>query len=203
MPRERIVIIDGENLTYGIRELLASDKESYAPRSVLLNYNYQGLINELLADQLPTSMSWFGAKLRIYDQTKDLKKQTTDIVYFQSKLINILSSQKIIFNKSGYLRARESKKCTRCKKSEWTLTEKGVDVAIAVEIIKSSGSNTEIILLSSDTDLIPAIKHSVELGTKVMFVSRETRPVNAISTAATSTRVMTKPIVQKYLNTKK
>lgn len=51
----RIVLIDGENLVYGLRHLLG-DNDSKASRSVIDSFNFRGLIEELLADNLPSEI---------------------------------------------------------------------------------------------------------------------------------------------------
>ena len=200
----RVVIIDGENLAYGVRELLAKKDEKYAPRAILLEYDFRGLIEELLEDQLPSKIIWFGAKLRYYDITPELKSKTKDMISFQAKFANsLMNRQKIIFSKAGYLRARETDICEGCKEVGWKLIEKGVDVAVATEVIKQASEKNEIILISSDSDLLPAVKYVIKNGAKVMFVGRETRPIASLSNIATSTRLITKPIAIKHKNVNK
>lgn len=63
---KRIVLIDGENLVYGLRHLLGTD-DTTADRSAIADFNFRGLLEEMLADNLPTQIFWFGAKLRIYN----------------------------------------------------------------------------------------------------------------------------------------
>jgi len=68
----RVVLIDGENLVYGIRHLL-SNNGNKAARSVVENFSFRGLIEELLADNLPAEVLWFGARLRLYEQSPEIK----------------------------------------------------------------------------------------------------------------------------------
>ena len=83
----RIVLIDGENLVYGIRQMLGNDV-SKAPRSVAENFNFRGLLEELLADNLPSEILWFGARLRLHEQSEDLKRKSSDAIKAQSRLVN-------------------------------------------------------------------------------------------------------------------
>ncbi len=65
----RIVLIDGENLVYGIRHMLGN-AGAKAPRSSVENFNFRDLLEEVLADNLPSEILWFGARLRLYEQIK-------------------------------------------------------------------------------------------------------------------------------------
>lgn len=64
----RIVLIDGENLTYGLRHLLG-DSGRLAGRFSISGFNYRGLLEDILADNLPAEILWFGARLRAYNQS--------------------------------------------------------------------------------------------------------------------------------------
>lgn len=193
----RIVLIDGENLVYGIRHMLA-DNGTKAPRSVLNDFNFRGLLEELLADNLPTEILWFGARLRLYDQSDDLKRKSTDAIKVQSRFVNQIQQQKISFVKVGYLRARESDPCENCSHQTWKLAEKGVDVGLAVRLVLEADSKTELVVLSADTDLLPAFIAAKKLGARLMHIGYETQPIYALTKASDITRTITLPLVQKY-----
>lgn len=193
----RIVLIDGENLVYGIRHLLGNNSNK-ATRSVVENYNFRGLIEELLADNLPSEVLWFGARLRLYDQTTDIKKKSSEAIKYQAKFVNLMQKQKITFIKVGYLRARESDACEKCGHKTWRLAEKGVDVGLAVRMVQEADKNTEIVVISADTDLLPAFQASSKLGSKLMHIGYETSPIYALTKASDKTRTITLPLAQKY-----
>ncbi|MGH7195789.1 MAG: NYN domain-containing protein [Candidatus Saccharimonadales bacterium] len=192
----KIVLIDGENLFYGLRRLVGG--EELASREVFQSYDFRGLIEELLADDLPSEILWFGARLRQYDETPELLTKTKRAIYLQSKLVNLLQSQKIPFIKVGYLRAREAESCPNCGQQEWKLLEKGVDVGVAARMMQEAASGREIVLMSADTDLLPAIRASNK-SSKVMYIGYEYQPISALSRQAYATRIITKPLAQKYL----
>ncbi len=193
----RIVLIDGENLVYGIRHLLG-DNGNKATRSLVENYNFRGLIEELLVDNLPSEVLWFGARLRLYDQTADIKKKSSEAIKYQAKFVNLIQKQKITFIKVGYLRARESDPCEKCGHKTWKLAEKGVDVGLAVRMVQEAGQDTEIVVISADTDLLPAFQASSKLGAKLMHIGYETSPIYALTKASDKTRTITLPLAQKY-----
>ncbi len=180
---------------YGLRHLLGNGDEK-AERLVLQGFNFRGLLEDILQDNLPAEVLWFGAKLRIYDENNDIKQKSESAVRLQSHFVNDIQKQKITFIKVGYLRAREVE-CERGHVS-WKLTEKGVDVGIAVRIVMEANANTEIVVVSADTDLLPALRAATKLGAKVLHISYEHRPVASLSRAASATRIITIPLAQKY-----
>lgn len=149
------MLIDGENLTYGLRQLLGTGDVT-ADRSVLEGFHFRGLIEEMFADQLPSEILWFGARLRVYDQSEEIKLKSKTAVRQQSYFVNDIQKQRITFIKIGYLRAREV--ALKDGSTEWKLVEKGVDVGLAVRIVSEANSETELIIVSADTDLLPAFK---------------------------------------------
>lgn len=192
---KRIVLIDGENLVYGLRHLLgAGDKK--AARSVVDGFNFRGLIEEVLADDLPSQILWFGARLRAYDQSEELKIKSESAIRQQAKFVNHIQKQQITFIKVGYLRAREVE--VGKGKTEWKLVEKGVDVGLAVRIITEANNNTEIVVISADTDLLPAFKAASKLGAKLLHIGYEYRPIAALSRVSNATRTITIPLARKY-----
>lgn len=191
----RIVLIDGENLVYGLRHLLGSDGKM-ADRFVVEGFDFRGLFEEILNDNMPSEILWFGARLRIYDGSEDIKLKSESAVRKQSYFVNDIQKQKITFIKVGYLRARE----VECGKGHqfWKLTEKGVDVGLAVRIIVEANDSTEIVVVSADTDLLPAYRAATKLGAKLIHIGYEHRPIASLSRAASATRVVTIPLARKY-----
>jgi len=193
----RIVLIDGENLVYGIRHMLGSGVNK-APRSAVENFNFRGLLEDLLADNMPSEILWFGARLRLYEQSDDLKRKSTDAIRAQSRFVNQIQQQKISFIKVGYLRARESDPCEKCSHQTWKLAEKGVDVGLAVRMVLEANSETELVVISADTDLLPSFIAAKKLEAKLMHIGYETRPIYALTKMSDITRTITLPLLQKY-----
>lgn len=189
-----IVLIDGENLTYGLRELITYPTDK-ANRSLIEGYDYRGLLEEIMSDVHIDQISWFGARLRVYNETPEIETKCRLVISNQAKLVNDLHYQQIQFVKVGYLRCHP----TNDDNTEFKLVEKGVDVGLAVELISRANPDTEIVLVSSDTDLIPAIKKAKQLGAKITFISYENRPIVSISRLSDRTRIITAPIAKRYL----
>lgn len=194
----RVVLIDGENFLHGIRAL-AGDGATLVSRENFVEYPFRSLLNEVLSDNTKAQVLYFGARLHRYDQTPLLLEKSERTILLQSRLVSTLQRQKINFIKVGYLRARETGKCSQCNHQEWILIEKGVDVGLATRMLAEADQDTEIVLISSDTDLLPAVRAAKQIGSKIMFVGYENQPILALIQLADLHRVITKTMVEKYL----
>ena len=72
------------------------------------------------------------------------------------------------------------------------LPEECVDVGIAVDMVRDAllGNADDIVLLSSDTDLIPAILVAREAGKEVTYVGFEDRLTKALFDKSNRTKVL-------------
>lgn len=195
---KRVVLIDGENLVYGLRILLGTD-EVMAERSLINAFDFRGMLEDLLADNLPTEILWYGARLRLYDQTPEIKLKSEAAIKNQSKFMNVIQQQKIHFVKVGYLRARETEPCVQCSHRSWRLAEKGVDVGLAVRMVAEAQEGVELVVVSADTDLLPAFKEAKKKGAHLLHIGYEYRPIAALSKISNTTRTITLPIARKHL----
>ena len=185
---KRIVFIDGENLLYGLRTLLGEGNNRLA-RPELNKFDFKGMIEELLSDNLPTQVLWFGARLRRYDQSEDLIMKSEAAIKLQARFMNHIQSQSI-----------ETEPCRNCSHTQWKLAEKGVDVGLAVRMVTEAGADTELVVVSADTDLLPAFKATAKCGSRIIHIGYEHRPITALSRAASITRTITFPLAAKYMS---
>ena len=79
--------------------------------------------------------------------------------------------------------------------------EKGVDVQLAVDLLVGAYENTydTAIILSSDTDLIPAIKKVREIGKSVEYIGFAHHPTIASQTHATLSRLLIKEEIENFV----
>ena len=89
-------------------------------------------------------------------------------------------------------------------KSDDRYHEKGVDVNIAVDMLVASYEKRcdRTILVSSDTDLIPAIKKVREKGTIVEYVGFSHQPSVALVANCSESRLLKKEDLLPFLKTK-
>jgi len=147
MPSKRcIILIDGSNFYFKLKDLKLHN---------LLNFDFSSFALKLSQRDKIIHATYYIGKVRT-----DGTKRTNIIHANQQKLFEHLKKHN--FNYSlGYL-----------LKSDGKFHEKGVDVNIAVDILVASYENIcdRIIIVSSDTDLLPAIKKAREKKKKVEYV---------------------------------
>ena len=96
------------------------------------------------------------------------------------RIRNNLVKQNINYIESGKLKIRDGDACKNCGGKDLHNQEKGVDVGLAVSIVEDALKNEvdNIILASSDTDLVPAVlcaKRAHKLITYVGFEGKLTK----------------------------
>lgn len=98
------------------------------------------------------------------------------------RIRGMLEKQDITFNESGKLKVRDSDKCHNCHHQYYRLQEKGVDVGIAVDIVAHALQNetSEIFLVSSDTDLLPAIRIARTNGATLTYIGFADKTTRAL-----------------------
>lgn len=140
------VIIDGSNFYFKLKDL----KLHYS-----LNFNFSGFIKRLIRKNKFCKASYYIGKVRT-DKTEKTQKLHAQ----QQKLFAHLKKHRIEYS-LGYL-----------LKSQDKFHEKGVDVNMAVDILVATYENLcdHFILVSSDTDLLPAIKKAKQKGKTVEYV---------------------------------
>lgn len=156
--KERIIVyIDGSNLYFKLKKLLIRDTSQF---------NYRGLAQYLTTGKLITEINYYVGVV----QPKRNDDQAHKIYKGQLTLFNTLIEQNIKIIK-GFL-----------MKSNGVYHEKGVDVNIAVDLLVGAYENLfdTAILLSSDTDLIPAIQKIKSLGKKLQYVGFKAAPSIAL-----------------------
>jgi uncharacterized LabA/DUF88 family protein len=81
------------------------------------------------------------------------------------------------------------------------IREKGVDVKIAVDLIVGATEDLydTAIVVSSDTDLIPAIRHVVSKGKKVEYAGFSARPSLGMTRESSLTILLLPEDIQKFI----
>ena len=74
-----------------------------------------------------------------------------------------------------------------------------MDVGLAVAMITRAKKDTELVVITSDTDLTPAFKAAKKKGAKLMHIGFENRPISALSQISDATRTITRPLVNKHV----
>ena len=141
-----MVLIDGSNFYFKLKDLKLHN---------LLGFNFSNFALKLAQKDKIVNSTYYIGKVRT-----DGTKRTNIIHANQQKLFAHLKNHN--FNYSlGYL-----------LKSDGRFHEKGVDVNIAVDILVAAYENIcdRIIIVSSDTDLLPAVRKAKEKKKTVEYI---------------------------------
>lgn len=146
MTQRCCIFIDGSNFYYKLKDLKLHN---------LLQFNFKKFANFLSRSGKIVGSTYYVGRVR-----QDGTKHSDNLLANQQKLLSNLKSHSFRYS-LGYL-----------LKSEGAYHEKGVDVQIAVDMLVAAYENScdRIILVSSDTDLAPAIKKAQEKGKIVEYV---------------------------------
>lgn len=146
MNQRCIILIDGSNFYFKLKDLGLHN---------LLEFDFTKFAKHLYRKHELVSICYYVGRIRQDGTTKSDK-----LFNAQQKLLGRLKKHHVSYA-FGYL-----------LKSDGIFHEKGVDVQIAVDMLVAVYEDTcdRIILVSSDTDLAPAIKKVREKGKTVEFV---------------------------------
>lgn len=176
MKKKILVQFDGSNFYNKV-------KRSF-PQVHLIPYNYAGLAGSITGSK-PRHIIYYVGEIKKYLGNK---KSETLYASQQSLFLN-LRKQKIDI-KLGYLLMSDGK-----------FHEKGVDVQIAVDIVRGAIKNEYDIcyLVSSDTDLLPAIQTAKEEGKKIVYVGFENFISRALSKNCSSCQILKKNYILEFV----
>lgn len=163
-----VILIDGSNFYFKLKELEFHH---------LLNFDFSGFKKWLAGSNKVVWANYYIGAVRTDGTEKTLK-------LFKSQRQLLIHLKKHGFNYSlGYL-----------LKSDGKFREKGVDVNMAVDILVAVYENLcdRIILVSSDTDLLPAIKKAKEKGKLMEYIGFSHKPSVAMVANCSKSRLLTK-----------
>lgn len=176
--RQRVaVFIDGSNLHYKLKDLNIGN---------LLYFQYGEFALWLAKERDLVSKRYFVGVVRA--KSDDVRGQ--QLRKNQIRLFNHLTSKRCKFVvERGYI-----------MKNDGAYYEKGVDVKIAVDLVVGAYEDAydTAILVSSDTDLIPAIEKVKALGKTVEYVGFSHKPSLGLISRSTESRLLSKDDLQPF-----
>lgn len=185
-----IVYIDGQNFLYKAADVLIESKK-IREKQDLHTFSFRSLIEDLLGEK-GIEIRFYGTRLRRYQEPTDIAKKSKIMVDSQRRLRNTLNAQDVLFIESGKLKLRDGDICKTCGKQDARFQEKGVDVRIAVDMIVDACDDEaqKLVLVSSDTDLLPAVQNVIARGKDVVYVGFSDKLTKAIVATATETQII-------------
>ncbi|MBI4029454.1 MAG: NYN domain-containing protein [Candidatus Blackburnbacteria bacterium] len=170
-----IILIDGSNFYFKLKDLEINR---------LLSFNFADFVKMLTGeDRQLISSTYYVGKIRT-----DGTKKTQRLFNNQRRLLAHLKKNKLTYS-LGYL-----------MKTDGKYHEKGVDVNIAVDLLVATYEDLCdcIILVYSDTDLLPAILKSREKGKDVEYVGFSHKPSIAMVAMCSNSRLLVKEDLLKF-----
>jgi uncharacterized LabA/DUF88 family protein len=142
----------------------------------------------LNADERLSYVGYYVGVVRDTKRTKSHEK-ALELIQNQQKLFEQLRHQQVEIVK-GYLLERDGR-----------FFEKGVDVRLAVDIVSMAQEKKYdvAIVLSSDTDLIPAMQKAIGHKRQVVHIGFEHQPSLALIRYASRSRLLTRQEAEKFM----
>ena len=169
-----IVLIDGGSFYFKLKSLKIKNQ---------LNFDFTKFANFLIGKKELISSTYYVGKVKTDETNKSQKLHKN-----QQKLLSQLKKHNIRY-KLGYLLKNNGK-----------YHEKGVDVQMAVDILVTAYENIadHIIIVSSDTDLIPAINKAQRLGKTVEYVGFSHQKSIALVAKCKETRLLKLDDIERF-----
>ena len=179
--------IDGQNFVRRIREVLRRRGVSEID---LTKYDLWGLLNHVFKNVDVGLASIYLARVIPHKETVE---KSEELVVREAALKEKLESQGFRYVVAGAVRARG-------RGEDVQFEEKGVDVSIAVEILKDmyEGKVNTVILASSDSDFQPVIHLAKEKGVRVVYLGFAARYNRGIKAAADETVLIENEVAAKF-----
>ena len=177
-PERAIILIDGSNFYFKLRDLGLHK----------LDFHFSDFVKLLAGKRKLLESTYFVGEVRT-----DGTAHTQKLYNNQQRLIARLKNHGVRY-KFGYL-----------LKSGGVYHEKGVDVHIAISILVAAYENLadRIVLVSSDTDLIPAIVCAQAKGKDVEYVGFSHKISLAMARNCRETRTLTRDDLLPFVKEQK
>ncbi|MFA6006482.1 MAG: NYN domain-containing protein [Candidatus Paceibacterota bacterium] len=155
LKNRALIFIDGNNFYYKLKDITFGKIGLVS----LLDFEYQKFAEHLIKNQVLVDMRYYiGAVKRQNGQNREKSEK---LYASQQKLLAKLQQQNIAVVLGNLIQHPDK-----------SFHEKGVDVRVAVEMIRFAINDSYDVayLLSSDTDLVPAVEEVRSLHKKVVYV---------------------------------
>ncbi len=180
------ILIDGGN-TYSAfyKETIDLDgtvKQALLPKGA--KFDYKKFCEYLAAGRTIVSIKYYIGIVRDIDHTE----KSASMVSSQQKFLQKLEDMGLIIERGKIV-------------YDHSIREKGVDVKMAIDMVIGAAENeyNSVILISSDTDLIPAIKFAQSKGKTIEYVGFSNRSSVAFLKESDMQRVFSTPDLEQFI----
>lgn len=199
MDKIPIVYVDGENFLHRIEEVLKAH-QLIERKDEITKFGVKKLIYGLFPEFNEMEIRYYGTKIRTYDIHDTATHERAELmVESQRRFKRDLERQGILFITAGSLRVREVL-CRHCQTQSLAFKEKGVDVRIALDIANEANEKQEQIVISSDSDILPAMRMAAQKQANTWYVYYEEQPNLAMMNSAHASRAFSAAKVLELWN---
>lgn len=185
-----IIYVDGENLLHRVKEVLANEK-LIEHKTDITKFDLEWLLTQVISGS-SHQVRYYGTRLRLSGiNDPALRQRAEQMIDSQRRLKRCLERQNITFVACGNLRLRGGVSCRKCGHQEVIFQEKGVDVRIAVDMAGEAAKGVTQYLVSSDSDLLPAVDAAKGKGANVAYVTLASSVNRALVAKTDETRTYT------------
>ena len=204
-----VVYIGGQNFMYSVTENLknaglVSDKQEVSSINIPLL-----LKTVLYVDSLgDTEIRYYGVSKikRQEDYGEYMLEKSIKFADNLRRLKGCLAKYGVRYVPCGQLRPRDADKCRNCGFEDYKFQEKGVDVGLAVDMVRDilKRGVEHVILISSDTDLVPAVRVAKDEGARITYLPFDKRVIRPLSVLSDTTITIRRhEIVEAYADSLK
>lgn len=181
MKKRSFVFIDGSNFYFKLKELAPNLKS----KDILLNFEFRKFAEWLVKPNKLLEIRYYIGAVKRRRNNRKSEKLYAD----QQRLLRKLQAQKIFVTLGQIIRHPDK-----------SYHEKGVDVKIAVEMIRFARLDKydQAYLISSDTDLVPAIEEVQSFGKTVQYVGSPKGQSFGLSKAADDVRLLRPEEIRQF-----
>jgi uncharacterized LabA/DUF88 family protein len=166
------VFIDGENLRHRLVQVLFEEKLIH-DRDDLYEVDIHKLAAQALKQE-PDEILYYTTNIiqPDFEIPELLTHKIALIIEAHERWLKMLDGQGVIAVKAGNLKVKQSNRCYHCGRRTMVLQEKGVDVRLASEVVMAATHDNvkDIVVLSSDADMIPALEIARKGGARVTYM---------------------------------
>ena len=196
-----IVYIDGQNFLYKVADILI-EAQLVQNKQAVSSIDIRWLMSQIIDGKF--DIRFYGIKKISRQKNMEPALHRKSLIFSDNlrKLRNCLTKQEIQYVDVGMLKIRDTDICKKCGNQELHFQEKGVDVGLAIDLVKDTllRQVDRIVLVSSDTDLMPAILTAKDAEKEIVYVGFEDRLTKALASQANSVQILRKKEVIEAWN---
>jgi uncharacterized LabA/DUF88 family protein len=166
------VFIDGENLRHRLSQVLWEERLIDA-HDQSFNFDVTKLLSAVLGEG-PEEIAYYTSHVKLpdFEIPEKLMQKIVSIQEQNRRWIAQLTNNGVSVIKAGNLKVHDSPRCLHCGKRSQVLQEKGVDVRFATDIVLAGTRDKvmNMVVFSSDADMIPALDVVRAAGVKVTYL---------------------------------